>query len=155
MYNLKSTKLEIVKSFPIAIIKSLFNSDITKSLQEGVISQLLKCGINQSDIEIFEVPGAIEIPLVAKRLAIQKKVQSIITLGAVIRGETTHYDLVCNMVSQGCMQISLQYDIPVIFGILTIENEAQAWNRLGGEHGHKGEEVANTAIKMHQLLSYL
>jgi len=85
----------------------------------------------------------------------QKKIQSIIALGSVIRGETSHYDLVCDAVNHGCMQVSLQYDIPVIFGVLTTENEQQAWDRLGGKHGDKGIEFANAAITMHQLLQQL
>lgn len=145
----------IVESFPVAIIVGVFNREITQSLQDGVLSQLLKRGIDQKDINLFEVPGAVEIPLVAKRLAMQKKTQSIITLGSVIRGDTSHYDVVCDMVSQGCMQVSLEYNIPVIFGILTTENEEQAWDRLGGKYGHRGIELANTAISMHQLLNQL
>ncbi|KTD69663.1 riboflavin synthase beta chain (6,7-dimethyl-8-ribityllumazine synthase) [Legionella steelei] len=145
----------IVSSFPIAIITSIFNRQVTKALQEGAISQLLKRGFNGHDINSFEVPGAVEIPLITKRIAMQKKVQSIITLGAVIRGETSHYDLVCNMVSQGCLQVSLEYNIPVIFGVLTTDNEEQAWDRLGGKGGHKGVDVANAAIAMHQTLSQL
>ncbi|MGM9453009.1 6,7-dimethyl-8-ribityllumazine synthase [Legionella bozemanae] len=145
----------IVSSFPIAIITSVFNRDVTKALQEGAISQLLKRGFNERDIKSFEVPGAVEIPLVAKRLAMQKAVQSIITLGAVIRGETSHYDLVCDMVSQGCLQVSLEYNIPVLFGVLTTDNEEQAWDRLGGKAGHKGVDVANAAISLHQTLSQL
>ncbi|MBN9227213.1 MULTISPECIES: 6,7-dimethyl-8-ribityllumazine synthase [Legionella] len=145
----------IVSSFPIAIITSIFNRQVTKALQEGAISQLLKRGFNEHDIKSFEVPGAVEIPLITKRIAMQKKVQSIITLGAVIRGETSHYDLVCNMVSQGCLQVSLEYNIPVIFGVLTTDNEEQAWDRLGGKGGHKGVDVANAAIAMHQTLSQL
>jgi 6,7-dimethyl-8-ribityllumazine synthase len=141
-----------VESFPVALVVSMFNRDITNELQDGVISQLLKRGFNKKDIIVFEVPGAVEIPLIAKRLAIQRKVQSIITLGSVIRGDTSHYDLVCDVVSQGCMQVSLDCDIPVIFGLLTTENEEQAWDRLGGKYGHKGVELANTAIMMHKLL---
>ena len=83
----------------------MFNRDITNELQDGVISQLLKRGFNKKDIIVFEVPGAVEIPLIAKRLAIQRKAQSIITLGSVIRGDTSHYDLVCDVVSHGCMQV--------------------------------------------------
>lgn len=144
--------ISIVESFPIALIVGIFNRDITQALQNGVMTQLLKRGFKKEDIYLYEVPGAIEIPLVAKRIAKSNRVQSIITLGSVIRGDTSHYDLVCNMASQGCMNVSLEYDIPVIFGILTTENEEQAWDRLGGKHGHKGIELANAAISMHQVL---
>jgi 6,7-dimethyl-8-ribityllumazine synthase len=150
-----SEETSIVSSFPIAIVTSVFNRQITKALQEGTISQLLKRGFDKQDIQIVEVPGAIEIPLIAKRLAMKKEVHSIITLGAVIRGDTSHYDLVCDMVSQGCLQISLEYNIPVLLGVLTTENEEQAWDRLGGKAGHKGIEVANAAISIQQVLNQL
>jgi 6,7-dimethyl-8-ribityllumazine synthase len=147
--------LSIVESFPIAIIVGVFNRHITQNLQDGVITQLQKRGIKKEHINVYEVPGAIEIPLIAKRLAMSNSVQSIITLGSVIRGDTSHYDLVCNMTSEGCMNVSLKYNIPVIFGLLTTENEEQAWDRLGGKHGHKGIELANAAISMQQLLNHL
>lgn len=145
----------LVHSFPVALIVGVFNREITQNLQEGTIAQLVKRGVNKQDIHVYEVPGAIEIPLIAKRLAMQEKIESIITLGSVIRGDTSHYDVVCNMVSQGCMQVSLEHNIPVLLGVLTTENEEQAWDRLGGKHGHKGIEVANAAISMHQLLNQL
>lgn len=145
----------LVQSFPVALIVGVFNREITQNLQEGTIAQLVKRGINKQDIHVYEVPGAIEIPLITKRLAMQEKIESIITLGSVIRGDTSHYDVVCNMVSQGCMQVSLEHNIPVLLGVLTTENEEQAWDRLGGKHGHKGIEVANAAISMHQLLNQL
>lgn len=145
----------LVESFPVAIIVGVFNRKITQVLQEGAVSQLLRRGFKQSDISVYEVPGAVEIPLIAQRLAGSNTVKSIITLGSVIRGDTNHYDLVCDMVSQGCMRVSLEHNIPVIFGLLTTENEEQAWDRLGGKHGHKGIEVADAAISMHQLLNQL
>lgn len=152
---LSTENTSIVESFPVAIIVSVFNREITQTLKEGALEQLLKRGFKKTDISVYEVPGAIEIPLVAKRLAITGAIESIITLGAVIRGDTSHYDLVCDAVNQGCMQVSLEYNIPVIFGVLTTETEEQAWDRLGGKHGHKGVEVANAAISMHQLLNQL
>lgn len=157
MHNTARTteSTSLVDSFPVAIIVGVFNREITKALQEGTINQLLKRGFNEQDLKVYEVPGALEIPLVAKRLALAGMVKSIIALGSVIRGETSHYDLVCNQVSQGCMQVSLEYAIPVIFGVLTTENKEQAWDRLGGKYGHKGIEMANAAISMHQLLTQL
>lgn len=144
-----------LKSFPIALVVGEFNVDICESLLDGTVSQLKKCGVTAEDIYIYRVPGAIEIPLVCKRLAMSGAVKSIIALGSVIRGDTSHYDLVCNAVNQGCMQISLEFNLPVIFGVLTTETEKQAWDRLGGKYGHKGVELANTALSLHQLLDEL
>lgn len=153
--TLMTENQSIIESFPVAIIVGIYNRQITQTLQEGTITQLLKRGCNKKDISVFEVPGAIEIPLIAKRLAMSGSVKSIITLGSVIRGDTSHYDLVCDVSSQGCMQVSLEYNIPVLFGVLTTENEQQAWDRLGGSAGHKGIEVADAAIAMHHLLKQL
>ncbi|MGL6029615.1 MAG: 6,7-dimethyl-8-ribityllumazine synthase [Legionella sp.] len=144
-----------VASFAIAIISSTFNSDITSELEKGTLEQLTRRGVSRKDISIYQVPGAIEIPLLAKRLALQNKFKSIIALGSVIRGDTSHYDVVCDLVSQGCMRVSLDHNIPVILGVLTTENEQQAWDRLGGVHGHKGVQMADCAITMHELYSTL
>lgn len=142
-------------SFPIAIIVSRFNEDITQALKQGALECLEERGFKSEDISVIDVPGAVEIPLIAKLLAKQSKVKAIITLGAVIRGETTHYDYVCKQVSDGCQQVMLDYEVPVIFGVLTTENEAQAWDRLGGAHGHKGRDAAECAIEMVNLLHQL
>lgn len=139
-------------TFPIALIVSRFNEKITQALEEGALKQLELRGFAAEDILVIEVPGAVEIPLVAKRLAQNKRADVIIALGAVIRGETTHYDYVCEQVSQGCQQVSLHENIPVIFGVLTTENEAQAWDRLGGAHGHKGAEAVDCAIAMRHIM---
>lgn len=138
-------------SFPIAIIVSLFNETITSALKNGAIGRLHELGFNSKDILLVEVPGAIEIPLVANLLAKKNEVQAIITLGAVIRGETSHYDYVCEQVSQGCQKVMLEHNIPIIFGVLTTENEEQALERVGGLHGHKGREAADCAVIMHSI----
>lgn len=150
-----SPEISAVTSFPIALVVSQFNRKITQSLQDGAVEQLIKRGFQEKDILIYEVPGAIEIPLITKRLAQQKKAQAIIALGAVIRGETSHYDLVCEAALLGCQRVSLEENIPVIFGLLTTENVEQAWDRLGGKYGHKGIDCANCAISMHSLLTKL
>ena len=136
----------------IAIICSQFNQDITEALYKGALAQLLAQGVLEANIGSWQVPGAVEIPIVAQRLAKTLNYDAIITLGAVIRGDTTHYDYVCQQVSQGCQQVALSTDTPVIFGILTTENEAQAWERLGGVHGHKGVDAANTALAIWEVL---
>ena len=145
-------RAEGLRSFPIALIVSVFNRDITQALQDGALDQLAVLGFKVSDITLVEVPGAVEIPLVAQILAKTNKFGAIIALGAVVRGETSHYDYVCQQVSEGCLRVGLAYDVPVIFGVLTTENEAQAWDRLGGTHGHKGREAVDCARAMHDIL---
>ncbi|MDF1758711.1 MAG: 6,7-dimethyl-8-ribityllumazine synthase [Legionellaceae bacterium] len=142
-------------SFAVAIIVSLFNQEVTSELLKGAVSRLIELGVSEDDITIVEVPGAAEIPFVAARLMDTDKYEVVIALGAVIRGETTHYDYVCQQVSDGCQNVSLTFDIPIIFGILTTENEAQAWDRLGGKHGHKGKDCADSAIAMLNVLKLL
>ncbi len=141
--------------FPVAIVVSLFNRPITQALQDGALEALQEAGFLPEHITLIEVPGAIEIPLVAQRLAKLNKFGAILALGAVIRGDTTHYDYVCEQVSTGCQQITLAYNVPVVFGVLTTENEAQAWDRLGGSHGHKGHDAVACALSMYHVLQTL
>lgn len=146
---------EVHRSFPIAVVVSTFNETITRALKEGAIHRLEELGFNSEDITLVEVPGAVEIPFVAQLLAKKNQVQAIIALGAVIRGETTHYDYVCDQVSQGCQRVMLDYNIPVIFGVLTTENDEQALDRIGGKHGHKGRDAVDCALAMHSIQSQL
>lgn len=155
MKHIKASQIEQPISFPIAIVVSLFNNDVTSALKDGALQRLMHYGFQSDDITIVEVPGAVEIPFIAARLAESKKYEVIIALGAVIRGETTHYDYVCQQVSDGCQHVSLTHNIPVIFGILTTENDLQAWDRLGGKHGHKGADAVDCAISMHNILQLL
>jgi len=141
--------------FPIAIVVSQFNREITLGLQQGAIQRLTNCGFTMDDIKVVEVPGAIEIPLIAKQLAKTKQYGAIIALGAIIRGETSHYDYVCQQVSDGCQRVALEFDVPVIFGVLTTENEAQAFDRIGGRHGHKGLDAAECALSMYAIMKQL
>lgn len=139
----------------IAIITSEFNPDITHELYKGAFDQLLSKGIEKECIDEYWVPGAVEIPLIAKLCAEKSCYSAIIALGAVIRGETTHYDYVCDQVSDGVQSVMLQFNIPVIFGVLTTENEQQAQDRIGGAHGHKGRDSADAAIVMIDLIQKL
>jgi len=140
----------------IAIVTGEFNSVITEKLEKGALTFLLDKGLLQANIKVVKVPGAIEIPLVTKLLAKSKKYQAIICLGAVIRGETTHYDYVCQQVSSGCQSIMLTYEIPVIFGVLTTENREQALDRISFDRkGHKGAEAAEAALYMINTVSNL
>ncbi|MDX1836985.1 6,7-dimethyl-8-ribityllumazine synthase [Legionella taurinensis] len=155
MKLIDETTAERSPSFPVALVVSQFNRDVTAELKKGAMERLLQAGFHDHDLLIVEVPGAVEIPLAAQRLAAKGQVQAIIALGAVIRGETTHYDYVCEQVSNGCQRVALDYNLPVVFGVLTTENDAQAWDRLGGRHGHKGQDAADCAIAMHTILKQL
>lgn len=139
-------------TFPIAVVVSRFNEQVTERLLEGALQRLKELEFDEGQITIVEVPGAIEIPLILQKLSELHQFDALVALGAVIRGETTHYDYVCSQVSEGCQQISLQYKIPVVFGVLTTENEEQALDRCGGKHGHKGKDAVDTACEMVALL---
>ena len=135
----------------IAIVVSRFNEPVTSKLKEGAISELKKHGVKEQAIAVFDVPGAVEIPLLAKKLAQTKQYAAIITLGAVIRGETDHYDYVCQQVSYGCQQVALDEGIPVLFGILTTQNPELAFIRAET----KGQETAQAALEMIALIDKL
>jgi 6,7-dimethyl-8-ribityllumazine synthase len=135
-------------TFDIAIVVSRFNQAITQPMLDGALARLGELAFTPEQIKVVWVPGAVEIPLVAKQLAMTGAHSAIVTLGAVVRGETSHYDYVCHMVSQGCQQVALDYDVPVIFGVLTTENQQQAYDRLGGAHGHKARDAIDVACEM-------
>lgn len=132
----------------IAIVSSLFNESVTVPLLEGCLERLEELGINTKMVPVTRVPGAIELPIIAQQYAQSGEYEAIICLGAVIRGETSHYDLVCEVSSQGCQQVALTHNIPVIYGVLTTENRQQAIERVGGSHGHKGRYAADAAVEM-------
>jgi 6,7-dimethyl-8-ribityllumazine synthase len=144
-----------MKTFNVAIVTSRFNEAITEALYHGAHDELVQRGFTADQITSVWVPGAVEIPLTAQRLARTQRYAAIIALGAVIRGDTTHYDYVCEQVSQGCQRIALECDLPVIFGVLTTENEAQAEDRVGGKCGHKGRDAAQAAISMVEILGQI
>lgn len=131
----------------VAVITSKFNEDVTAKLKEGCLSRLKEIDFSDNSIEAIDVPGAYEIPLAAK-WALDLGFDAVIALGAVIRGETTHYESVCESVERGCSQLQLEFAKPVVFGVLTTENEEQAYDRLGGAHGHKGRDAADTLFEM-------
>jgi 6,7-dimethyl-8-ribityllumazine synthase len=139
----------------VAVIVGRFNEFITSKLLGGAQDALYRHGVEESDVDVIWVPGAFEIPLVAKKLADSKKYDAIITLGTVIRGSTTHYDYVCNEVAKGVAAITLQTGIPVIFGVLTTENIEQAIERAGTKAGNKGWDAGISAIEMANLLRTL
>lgn len=136
----------------IGIIVARFNEPVTSRLLAGCENYLNQHGVDASQCEIIWVPGAVEIPLLAQTLAKRDEFDAIICLGAVIRGETGHYDFVCQQVSHGVMRVMLDYHLPVIFGVLTTDNDEQAFARAGGRHSDKGAESAETALEMIRLM---
>ncbi len=133
------------------IIISRFNEFIGSKLLSGAIDELVRHGIKEETIDVIWTPGAFEIPVIAKKAAQTGKYNAIITLGAVIKGETGHYDFVAAEVSKGVAHVSLETGIPVIFGVLTTDNLEQAIERAGTKAGNKGSEAAKTAIEMANL----
>ncbi len=133
------------------IIISRFNDFIGEKLVGGAIDSLLRHGAKETDIEIFKVPGAFEIPQTAKKLALTKKYDAIICLGVVIRGDTPHFDYIAAEVSKGIATVGLETEIPVIFGVLTTDNIEQAIERSGSKAGNKGWDAAIAAIEMVNL----
>ena len=134
------------------IVVGRFNEFISSKLLSGSIDCLVRHGADNDDITVAWVPGAFEIPLVAKKMAASGKYDAIICLGAVIRGATPHFDYVCAEVSKGIANVSLQYETPVAFGVLTTENIEQAVERAGTKAGNKGVDAAMAAIEMADLL---
>ncbi len=135
----------------IAIVVARFNDFVTSKLLDGATQALIKNGVDEKDIDVAWVPGSFELPFVASRLAASKKRDAIICLGALIRGDTPHFDYISEAASLGIEQASRETGIPIIFGVLTCENMEQAMDRVGGKVGHKGEEAACAAIEMAHL----
>ncbi len=134
-------------SLSFGIVVSEWNKSITSSLYKGAYDTLIECGVSIDNISTYNVPGSYELVFGAK-IAAKSKPNAIICLGSVIKGETKHFDFVCNSVSLGIKDLNVQLDIPVIFGVLTDNNMEQAISRSGGKNGNKGVEAAITAIKM-------
>jgi 6,7-dimethyl-8-ribityllumazine synthase len=140
------------KNFIFAIVVSRFNEFISNRLLEGAKSCLINQGYNENKIDVIKVPGAFEIPVTASKLASLHKYSAIICLGAVIKGATPHFDYVSSGVTNGIARVSLDFGIPVIFGVLTTNTIDQAMERSGGKAGNKGWDAALTAIEMADLL---
>lgn len=134
------------------IVASRFNELVTRRLLEGALDGLRRHGVAEGDVEVAWVPGAVEIPLAARALADSGRVSAVVTLGAVIRGATSHYDHVCAMVSSGVARAALDTGVPVIFGVLTTDTLDQALERAGSKAGNKGFEAAMAALEMATLL---
>jgi 6,7-dimethyl-8-ribityllumazine synthase len=141
------------KKFGIVVAR--FNSFISEKLLEGALDTLERSGAQASDIDVARVPGAFEIPLIAKKMAGSQKYDAVICLGVVIRGATPHFDVVVNEVSKGSAQVGLETGVPVLFGVLTTETIEQAIERSGTKAGNKGADVAVAAIEMANLIANL
>ena len=131
-----------------AVVVSEWNDDVTEALYEGAYRTLIEQGATKDKIIRKSVPGSYELSLGAQFMAREKTIDAVICLGCVIQGETRHFEFICQSVAQGIKDVSLKYDKPVIFGVLTTDTKQQALDRAGGRHGNKGDEAAITAIKM-------
>ncbi|MCF7790890.1 MAG: 6,7-dimethyl-8-ribityllumazine synthase [Victivallales bacterium] len=139
------------KKFGIVVPR--FNEFITKQLLNGAIDKIIRTGGEENHIDVYWVPGSFEIPSACQKLAFSKKYNAVIALGAVIRGDTAHYDLVCNEVAKGVAKVSLDSGLPVIFGVITTDTIEQAVERAGTKSGNKGADAAESAIEMANLFN--
>ena len=145
----------VAEGIRIGIVVARFNEFITSKLLGGAVDGLVRHGMNEEDIDVAWVPGAFEIPLIAKKMAKSGKYDAVIALGAVIRGSTSHYDYVCNEVSKGVAAASMDSGVPVMFGVVTTDNIEQAIERAGTKAGNKGYDCALGAIEMVNLIRNL
>ena len=145
----------IAEGLKFGIVIGRFNEFIGSKLLTGALDGFKRHGVKDDDIEIAWVPGAFEIPLIAKKMAKSKKYDGVVCLGAVIRGATSHYELVAGEVTKGIAKVSLDEEVPIIFGVLTTENIEQAIERAGTKSGNKGYEAAVAAIEMANLIKEL
>ena len=142
----------VAEGMKIGIVCARFNEFITSKLLGGAMDALVRHGVADSDVDVAWVPGAFEIPLAAQKMAATGKYDAILCLGAVIKGSTSHYDYVCAEVSKGIAAVSMENDIPVMFGVITTENIEQAIARAGSKAGNKGYDCAMGAIEMVNLI---
>lgn len=141
-----------VPNLKIGLITAKFNSPVTEKLEQGALSRFSELGFRNENLFCVRVPGAVEITLAAKWL-IEQGCDAVVALGAVIRGETSHFDYVCNSVERGCTELMLSTGKPISFGVLTTENSEQAFARAGGKKGNKGAESVDVVIEMLNLKS--
>jgi len=150
-----SSEIPSAAPYRFGIVTAEWNSEITGALYKGAYESLLEHGALADNIFSYPVPGSFELTLGADLLLKNIKLDAIICLGCVIQGETRHFDFICNAVANGISNVAIKYSKPVIFGVLTTDNQQQAMDRAGGKHGNKGEEAAVTAIKMAHLAETL
>lgn len=150
--NAPLTPFAKVRDMRVAVVRTLWNAKITEPLMAGAIDEFKSAGLTEQDIDTFEVPGAVELTFAASKLIESGLYDSIIVLGCVIRGGTPHFDYVCQSVTQGITHLNAECDIPVIFGVLTVDNEQDALDRAGGKEGNKGAEAARAALLMYDFV---
>jgi 6,7-dimethyl-8-ribityllumazine synthase len=138
-----------------AVAVSRFNEVVTTRLLDGAVAAFRRHGVSEADVEVAWVPGAFELPVVARSLAVSDRFDSVVCLGAVIRGETDHYRYVAGQAAAGIQRVTLETGVPCIFGVLTTDTMEQALDRAGGEHGNKGWDAATAAIEIAGLLDQL
>jgi 6,7-dimethyl-8-ribityllumazine synthase len=138
-----------------AVVASRFNESITQRLAEGAVEALVRHGADFNDVDVVWVPGAWELPAAVRRMAATERYNAVVAVGAVIRGDTPHFDFISAEASRGVMDASTEYDIPIGFGLLTCDTMAQAEARAGGEHGNKGWDAAIAALEMSDLFERL
>lgn len=143
-----TAEIPSAKGFRYGIVVAEWNAEITEALYKGAYETLLKYGATDDEIIRKDVPGSYELTLGAQYMAEYGKIDAVICLGCVIQGETRHFDFICDAVAHGLTMVSMRYNKPVIFGVLTTNDVQQARERSGGKHGNKGDEAAITAIKM-------
>lgn len=152
--NMKEFKGQLIfKGFKVAVVVSRFNNFITDKLLDGAKDALMRSGAKEEEIDVVRVPGAFEIPLVAKRLLLSKRYKAVICLAAIIRGETPHFDFIAAEVSKGIAQLNLEFALPVTYGIITADNTDQAIERAGNKLGNKGFQAAQSAIELLNLFT--
>lgn len=144
-----------INNIKIAIVSSNFRKDVSENLEKNCLATLKKQGLKDNCIDIFRVPGALEIPLVVKKLAKKKIYSAIITFGAIVKGDTYHFEQISNECAKGCMEVSLQYEIPVIFEVLSVYKLNDALDRATRSKENKGVEAALTALEMTKTVSKL
>ncbi len=144
----RTHKLPEIQHKKFAILVSEWNEEVTNALYAGAYETLIKHGAQEKNIISQSVPGSFELTLGAQKMAQKPEVDAVICLGCVIQGETKHFDFICHAVAQGITDVSIKFNKPVIFGVLTPNTQEQAMDRAGGKHGNKGDEAAITAIKM-------
>lgn len=153
--DFSGTEIPLAAGYRFGIVVAEWNSEITNALYQGAYKSLVENGALADNIFTYAVPGSFELTSGADQLLKAGKFDAIICLGCVIQGETRHFDFICNAVANGLSNVAIKYSKPVIFGVLTTDNQQQAFDRAGGKHGNKGDEAAITAIKMAYLAETL